>query len=159
MRTLSGCASASDRRREFIKAKKKLSGVVCAGYGVASANLREVMHLIEARMGVRGLLEGTLNLQITEEYIVTPEAVIAVSEYPLNRTSGLEETIKLARCVIAGRKAIIMRPDTHETGLFHGPAHLELMGNVNFRQTLGLNDGSSVIVEVEGDEDWWQKAS
>lgn len=138
--------------------KRELRGVVCGGYGVASANMREVMHLVEERMGVRRLVEGTLNIQMTEAYIVKPEAVIAIHEYPLNRTSGLEETIKLGRCVIAGRKAIIMRPDTHEDGRFHGPAHLELMGKVRFREELGLQDGSPVTLEVEGDEEWWAKA-
>ncbi len=116
------------------------------------------MHLVEERMGVRGLVEGTLNLQISEPYYVTPRAVITIAEYPLNRTSGLEETIKLARCVIAGHKAIIMRPDTHEDGRFHGPAYLELMGKVRFREELSLHDGSLITVEVEGDEDWWANA-
>lgn len=50
-----------------------------------------------------------------------------------------------------------MRPDSHEIGAgqFHGKSHLELMGQRNFREALGLHDGSTVEVQVEGDGDWW----
>lgn len=139
---------------------RQFAGVVRRGYRYASGNLKSVMHLIEERMGLPGLQDGTLNVKIAEEYIVIPDKVISPEEYPLNRSSGLNETIKLKRCVICGRKAIIMRPDTHETipGFGHGKAHLELMGCVHFRDTLGLQDESHVIVEVEGDEKWWDAA-
>jgi CTP-dependent riboflavin kinase len=48
-----------------------------------------------------------------------------------------------------------MRPDSHETGRYHGKAHLELMGQKNFRENLALTDGSKVEVQVEGDDEWW----
>lgn len=50
-----------------------------------------------------------------------------------------------------------MRPDSHEvgTGQFHGKKHLELMEQKNFRETLGVTDGSVIEVQVEGDEEWW----
>jgi len=133
-------------------------GTVKSGYGVAAANLNPVLRLIELRMGMSGLVEGTLNIQILESYLVIPTTSILPHEYPLNLTSGLDETIKLQRCVIRGHKAIIMRPDTHERGMFHGPKHLELIGSVKFRQLLGLRDESTVDVEVEGDDVWWEAA-
>jgi hypothetical protein len=100
------------------------------------------------------IVEGTPNVRILEDYLVIPTTSILPQEYPLNRSTGLNETIKLQRCVIGGHKAIIMRPDTHERGMFHGPKHLELIGAVKFRQVLGLEDESAVDVEVEGDDSW-----
>jgi CTP-dependent riboflavin kinase len=133
-------------------------GTVKSGYGVAAANLNPVLKLIELRMGMAKLVEGTLNVQILETYVVMPTTSILPHEYPLNLTTGLNETIKLQRCVIGGHKAVIMRPDTHERGMFHGPKHLELIGTVKFRQVLGLEDESAVDVEVEGDDAWWAAA-
>jgi len=116
------------------------------------------MHLIEARTQFPNLVLGTLNVDIPEEYIVFADAVVLPHEYPLNQTSNLNETIKFERCIVEGYKALIMRPDSHEIGdgQFHGKKHLELMGQVKFREVLGLANGSIVEVEVGGDERWWK---
>jgi len=116
------------------------------------------MHLIEARTNFPNLVPGTLNVDIPEEYIVFADAVVLPHEYPLNQTSNLNETIKFERCLVEGYKALIMRPDSHEIGdgKFHGKKHLELMGQVNFREALSLKDGSIVDIEVRGDEQWWK---
>jgi hypothetical protein len=45
---------------------------------------------------------------------VKADAVISPAEYPSNKEKGTNETIKLQRCLVRGRKAVIMRPDTHE---------------------------------------------
>lgn len=65
---------------------KRFNGVVSnKTYGYASGNLREVMHLIEQRMGIPKLVEGTLNVAISEDYIVAPRAIISVEENTPNR--------------------------------------------------------------------------
>jgi CTP-dependent riboflavin kinase len=125
-------------------------GTVTSGYGMATRNLDPVMPLIEARIGLPGLVPGTLNVHIPEEYIVPPDALILPNEYPYNRQSGLAETIKLQRCLVAGYKGLIVRPDSHELGAgqFHGKACLELMGQIHFRTALHLVDGSPVQIQV-----------
>lgn len=131
---------------------KKLKGSVSdRSFGVAGDNLAPVMHLIEARMGLRDLVKGTLNVKIYEDYIVKAGAKITPQEY------GLPETIKLQRCLVFGHKAIIMRPDTHETieGYGHGKNHLELMSPLHLRDRFNLKDGDGIIVELEGDDNWW----
>jgi CTP-dependent riboflavin kinase len=132
-------------------------GTVVGGYGLATPNLDPVMQLIEARTGLTNLVSGTLNVTIPDEYIVPADAVLTPDEYPYNKASNLHETIKFRRCLVAGYKALIMRPDSHEIGAgqFHGKNYLELMGQRNFRETLRLQDGSTVEVQVEGDGDWW----
>lgn len=132
------------------------TGKVDKGCGVATENLRPVMPLIESRMRLAGLVLGTLNVRISEDYIVKADETIKPDEYPLNQLSGASETIKLQRCLISGRRAIIMRPDTHETsGWGHGTKCLEVIGREKFRDTLNLSNASVVKVEVEGDEAWW----
>jgi CTP-dependent riboflavin kinase len=128
-----------------------INGNIEAGFHVAAQNLRRVMHLIEERTGLADLVPGTLNVRIGGEYIVIRCAVITPEEY------GLNETAKLQRCLVQGHKAIITRPDTHEkiAGYGHGKNHLELMGRVNFRETLHLQDGDPVTIEVEGNNAWW----
>ena len=127
-----------------IVAMRVFKGTVTEGYGVAARNLAPVMALIEARTGLLNLVEGTLNVSIPEEYIVRPDAQIEPDEYPFNKQENTRETIKLQRCLVAGYKGLIMRPDSHEVGAgqFHSKRHLELMGQKNFRQTLGLTDKS-----------------
>lgn len=131
--------------------KTLLGQVSSKTFGVAANNLAAVMSLIEDRMGLSKLVPGTFNVKIQEDYIVKADATISPQEY------GLPETIKLQRCLISGYKAIIMRPDTHETrpNWGHGKSHLELMSPFCLRDTLGLNDRDTVAIQVEGDDDWW----
>lgn len=139
---------------------RTLKGIVDDGYGLASANLGPIMGLIQGRMGLTKLVAGTLNVRIFEDYLVKADAVISPEEYPLNNEKGTNETIKLQRCLVRGRKAVIMRPDTHETlGWGNGTQCLELMGAEKFRDTLGLTNDSVVDVEVEGDDAWWASGS
>ena len=135
---------------------KLFLGTVTTGYGMATPNLNPVLSLIESRIGLPDLVPGTLNVSIPEDYIVPPDALILPHEYPFNSQSNLRETIKLRRCLVAGFKGVIVRPDSHEIGAgqFHGKACLELMGQVHFRSTLGLEDGSVVEVQVEGHNLW-----
>jgi CTP-dependent riboflavin kinase len=128
---------------------RKLFGTVSTGFGAATPNLQPVLGLIEQRTGLGGLKDGTLNIRLTQSYIVKPNAIIDRAEY--NRV----EFLKLQRCRIRGTRGIIMRPNTHEAGYAHGPAHLEIMSPYHLRSTFTLRDGDEVEVEVEGDENWW----
>ena len=129
-----------------------LTGTVKGGFGVAAQNLDHVVPLIEERTALRPLVRGTFNLGLAEPYIVTADAQIEKHEY--NKL----EYIKLQRCRVSGVQALIMRPNTHEEGDGHGPAHLELLSTVRLREHLVVKDGDSVQVEVEGDGKWWSGA-
>jgi CTP-dependent riboflavin kinase len=128
-----------------------LAGIVVDGVGLATPNLDRVKELIEARTGFAHLESGTLNLRLREDYIVEPEQLITPEEY-----GG--EALKLKRCLIGGRKALIVRPEKHETvlGYGHGKAYLEIMSAVHLRTALKLSNGDVVEVQIDGDEHWWE---
>ena len=67
-------------------------------------------------------------------------------------------SIKLKRCLIGGREAIIIRPENHKTepGYGHGKAYLEIMSPVHLRNTLKLGNDDVVDVQIDGDEHWWK---
>jgi hypothetical protein len=130
-------------------------GKVSGGYGVATRNLMPVEALIEDRMRLAPLLSGTLNLQLSEPYIVRGDARISPEEY------GTAEGVKLQRCLIRDpdghfHKAIITRPESHEVdNQYHGLAHFEVMGVIHFCKTWNLRVGDELEVQVEGDDPWW----
>jgi CTP-dependent riboflavin kinase len=130
---------------------KIFKGTVTNGYGIAASNLNRVKKLIETRMRFAALEPGTLNLRLQEDYIVEPEQLITAEEY-------VGEAVKLKRCLIGGRKAIIVRPEKHETepGYGHGKAYLEIMSAVHLRNTLKLSNGDVVEVQIDGDDQWWK---
>ncbi|MGH8546699.1 MAG: hypothetical protein ACREX3_24405 [Gammaproteobacteria bacterium] len=121
------------------------------GLHVAGPNLADVEPLIIERTGLPSVQRGTLNIYgLAEPYIVQADTEIAAAEY--NGT----ESIKLQRCIIRGIRAVIMRPDSHELTP-RGLARLELMSQYHLRTHLDLKDDEDVKVEIEGDQDWWQR--
>ena len=71
-----------------------------------------------------------------------------------------QESVKLQRCVVRGIRAVITRPEWHETirNWGHGPAHLELVSALHLTSALSLTPGAAVAVEVGGDTEWWNAA-
>ena len=122
---------------------KRLVGTVTQGYGVAGRNLAPVLPLIESRSGLHPLVPNTLNLQLAAPFPVVPDFTVTREEY-----NGAEE-ILFQHCRVKGISCLIMRPDTHQRGAFHGAAYLELMSTLWLRKRLHLNDGSTVTVEVD----------
>jgi len=100
------------------------------------------MHLIEARSGLKPLVPGTLNVRLTQPHRVVPDFIVTRAEY------NQQEEVRFQLCTLAGIPCVIMRPDTHERGCAHGPAHLEIMSTEHLREKLGLSDGSQVTVEI-----------
>jgi len=117
-----------------------LIGAVVKGYGCAGRNLRRVLPLIQERSGLALLLPNTLNLKLNAEFSVQPDFTISPSEY-----NGSEE-LRFQRCSIHGLQCLVVRPDTHEAGQFHGRAYLEIMCESWLRDELGLRDGDPVEV-------------
>jgi hypothetical protein len=81
---------------------KVFIGIVTAGYGVAARNLDPVMALIESRTGLANLVRGTLNVNISDEYIVRADALINPDElFALILAYVLQHSGRTAPCTIS----------------------------------------------------------
>lgn len=125
-----------------------LQGRVATGFGVAREHLAPVAGLIRERTGLRTLAPGTLNLRLGAPYWFDPDAEIGHAEYGYER-------LKLLRCCVLGYRAVILRPESHESGNGHGAAHLELLAEVHLRSALGLHDDDILDVTVGPDLQCW----
>lgn len=128
-----------------------LEGRVTTGFGVAQDHLAPIAALLLERTGLPALVPGTLNLRLGAPYRFEPDAEITHDEYGYER-------LKLQRCCIGGLPAVILRPDTHESGNGHGDAYVELLAAVHLRTALGLIDGDRVAVVVGGPLSCWPVA-
>jgi CTP-dependent riboflavin kinase len=128
-----------------------LQGRVSSGFGVAGEHLAPIAGLIRQRTGLRTLVPGTLNLRLGLPYRFHPDAEITHEEYGYER-------LKLQRCCVQGHRAVILRPETHESGNGHGDAHIELLAEVHLRSALGLHDDDILDVTVGHDLPCWAPA-
>ena len=119
-----------------------LEGRVTTGFGVAKEHLAPVADIIRARTGLPTLAPGTLNVRLSAPYRFEPDAEVTQAEYGYER-------LKLKRCCVRGVPAVILRPETHESGNGHGDAYVELLAAVHLRTALGLVDGDLVDVVVD----------
>ena len=125
-----------------------LEGRVTAGFGVAREHLAPIADLLCVRSGLPTVAPGTLNLRLGASYQFEPDAEISRDEYGYER-------LKLQRCCVGGIPAVILRPETHESGNGHGDAYVELLAAVHLRTALGLSDGDVVDVVVGGPLSCW----
>lgn len=126
-------------------------GRVTSGFGVAAGNLVAVKDLICQRAGLPDMVPGTLNLRLEAPYTLQADAHISKEEYGW-------EALGLQRCTILGRRAVIVRPESHDAGEGHGPMHLEVVAEERLRETLGLHDGDAIAVATGVDAGWWANA-
>jgi CTP-dependent riboflavin kinase len=107
--------------------------------------------LICARTGLSALEPGTLNVRLPATYRFEPDTEISHAEYGYER-------LKLKRCRVGGLPAVILRPETHESGNGHGDAYVEVLSAVHLRSALGLADGDALDIVVGGPLSCWPPA-
>ncbi len=128
---------------------RTLRGKVSSRFGVAGGNLATVEGLVLARTKLVKMARGTLNVTVSDDYIVHPDWTIEPHEY----FSG--ERLKLQRCRVRGHRMVIMRPEPHEWVGGIGANVLELISPIPLRTDWGLVDGDYLDVVVDGDDAWW----
>lgn len=134
-----------------------IKGKIAQGYGgLASRNLKNIKPLIQERIGLPELIDGTLNIKTHEYYAITAvDDIIRPNEY-----KNQKESIKLKRCRINGSKGVIIRPSQHDN-----PKNeelwfrIEIMSHHKLKEKLNLKIGDEVEIEVESgienENDWW----
>lgn len=125
--------------------------MVSSRFGAATPNLKRVGALLRARTGLPSMAPGTLNLTISCDCIVRPDATIEPDEY------FMDERLKLQRCRVRDHRMIIMRPASHEKPGGIGASVLELVNPRHLRTAWALFDGDGLEVEIEGDDAWWAR--
>ena len=134
-----------------------IKGEVARGYGgLASKNFKNIKQLIQERIGLPELIDGTLNIKTHEYYAITAvDDVIRPNEY-----KNQKESIKLKRCRINGLKGVIIRPSQHDNP--KNPelwSRVEIMSHHKLKQELNLEIDDEVEIEVESGkenkDDWW----
>ena len=119
----------------------KLVGKPVEGCKVATGSLEELMPRIRHLSGVRELKKGTLNIRLQHGYEERPDFTIPpCDEHP-------NESVAFQRCRVLGHDALIMR--TQNGKKFHGLEVLELMAEVNFRDTYSLSEEAEIEVEID----------
>jgi CTP-dependent riboflavin kinase len=121
-----------------------LHGIVRSGIGDYGYWLAQLEQHYQAKTGMK-LFPGTLNLELAEPYRVPASALrLEGHEY------GGRVSVSIVPCRVFGRRAFILRTDANEQGTGDHPHTLiEIATDVKLRAEYGLQDGDSVMVELD----------
>jgi CTP-dependent riboflavin kinase len=91
--------------------------------------------------GLHKLKCGTLNVRLPQAYEERPDFTIPpCDEHPT-------ETVSFQRCRVLGHNALIMRTENGKK--YHGLEILEIMAEVNLRDTYSLSEDREIEVEFD----------
>jgi CTP-dependent riboflavin kinase len=134
----------------------RLTGTVRCGLGNASSNFKqgEVEPTVASLLGTDCVVPGTLNLEIEQEFKDIDDGRYdrELNACDYNGT----EWVKIKRCKVNGIRCAIVRPLDH-FNVEKFRCRIEIMSSVKLRDRLGLSDGSEVTIQLQGDNDWWNK--
>lgn len=125
-----------------------LTGNVKSGMGTAKMWVKKIENVFEEKLDIK-LFPGTLNVKLKEGYTVKPNIVIKPNEF------GGTQNVLIQNCNIRNEKigcthnAFIVRAEknANKTG-DHDTDIVEIVSDINFRETFQLNDGDIVSIEV-----------
>lgn len=120
-----------------------LIGRLKSGLGEASFWMKKAEQAFEKKIGYK-LFNGTLNIELTEEYILDRDInVVHKEEY-----RGTQE-VYIKKCSVLGHKAYILRTDKNSRPNGDHPLNLiEIVSDVNFREKYNLKDNDIIQIEI-----------
>lgn len=132
----------------------EVKGTVTIGLGNATDNFQQgtVEPTVANLLSVSEIVHGTLNVEIQEKYAMLDDGEYD-KELPASDYNG-KEWVKIKRCKVNDFPCAIVRPADH----FEVPKfkqRIEIMSSVRLRDRFGLSDGSTVIVQFQGNDLWW----
>lgn len=120
-----------------------LQGYITDGIGVAKIWVEKIKKIFKGKTGIN-IFQGTLNVKIDVDYVITPDFIIEPEEY------GGTQRVFVKKCKIFGTDAYIVRAEKNQTGKGdHDLRLLEIVSNINFRETYNLTNGEKVEIEIE----------
>lgn len=121
----------------------KLKGKVKSGFGNASFWVNKVNKIFQEKYGMK-LFLGTLNIQLDEEFVLESEEKILPNEY------GGNFDVLVKECKIFESKVYILRTEkNNKKGGDHSLNIIEIVSDVNLRETYQLKDGDSIIISIK----------
>lgn len=121
----------------------KLKGKVKSGFGNASFWVNKVNKIFQEKYGMK-LFLGTLNIQLDEEFILESEEKFLPNEY------GGNFDVLVKECKIFESKGYILRTEkNNKKGGDHSLNIIEIVSNVNLRETYQLKDEDSIIIDIK----------
>ena len=120
-----------------------LIGKVKRGLGEASFWMEKAEQAFEKKIGYK-LFNGTLNIQLNEEYILDSDInVLHKEEY------GGTQEVYIKGCSVLGHKAYILRTEKNSKPNGDHPLNLiEIVSDVNFREKYNLKDNDIIQIEI-----------
>jgi len=120
------------------------SGQVTSGIGVAKMWVSKIQNVFEEKTNLQVYL-GTLNIKLEEDYIIEPDWIIKPEEF------GGTQNVLVKKCEIMGQEAYIVRAEKNQTGQGdHDLKTIEIVSNINFRETYKLKDQDNIIISQLG---------
>ncbi len=86
---------------------------------------------------------GTLNVKLDNDYVIKPDWIIKPEEY------GGTQNVFVKKCKIKEGTAYIVRAEMNQIGKGHHDLKIiELVSDINFRETYNLKDEENIVIEI-----------
>ena len=122
----------------------ELKGKVASGLGTAKIWVSKIEDIFKQKTGMK-VYHGTLNIKLEEDYIIEPDWIIKPEEF------GGTQNVLVKKCKINGHEAYIVRAEKNQTGQGdHDLKIIEIISNINLRQTYNLHDQDNIIISQLG---------
>jgi len=129
-----------------------LDGNITTGMGTARKWVKMIEPVFKEKFDIQ-LFSGTLNVKLLTNYKVKPDEIIKSEEY------GGTQNVFVQKCNIINqehriiKEVFIVRAAKNETKKGdYGTDILEIVSDVNLRETFNLQDDDSIRIEINDDE-------
>lgn len=119
-----------------------LEGKIITGMGTAKDWVRKIEEVFKQKTNMQ-VFYGTLNVELKQDYIVTPDLIIEAEEY------GGTQKVFVKKCKILKDEAYIVRAEKNQIGKGdYNLKTLELVSNICFRKKYQIKDGENIKIEI-----------
>ncbi len=120
----------------------ELNGKVTSGLGTAKMWVGKIEKVFEKQTKMK-VYHGTLNIKLDNDYVIKPDWIIKPEEY------GGTQDVLVKKCKIKEGTAYIVRAEMNQIGKGHHDLKIiEIVSNINFRETYNLKDEENIVIEV-----------
>ena len=119
-----------------------LIGKITKGMGVAGRFVNMMQKAFYEKTKVK-LYPGTLNIKLSDLYILKPDYIIKPEEY------GGTFNVQIQQCKVLGENAYILRSEKNiDDKGDYGQDIIEIISNINFREKYNLKEEDEIKVEI-----------